>query len=58
MIVYVEYKGESYSWSYYYYDSKNFKTTTEGFKTHIVAEQHARELLGNDIELVYKHGNH
>lgn len=40
-------------WFYYYFDGNGFKTTTEGFSTHIEAEKHARDRFGNDVEFQY-----
>ncbi len=58
MIICVEYIGELRYWKYYYYDSGNHKTTVEGFKNHILAEEHAKKTFWgkvfNDIEFMYK----
>lgn len=52
MIVIVDYDRSG--WFYYYYDKDNFRTKTEGFKNHILANNHAVKLLGDHIEVVYK----
>jgi hypothetical protein len=52
--VYVEYDMSSKHWQYYYYDDKNFKTSTAGFENHIRAKHHAIDVLGIDIEFIYK----
>lgn len=54
MKVFLEYDGDSRHWKYCYYDSGNFRTTTEGFKNHILALAHARDVLGNDIKIINK----
>ena len=41
-------------WFYYYKDSEGYKTTTEGFKTHIDAGLHCKEKFGEDIKIIYK----
>ena len=53
MIVYVSYNGKGRYWYYYHYDSNDHKTLTEGFRTHIIAEAHAKRNLGEDIEFKY-----
>ena len=54
MNVFLDYDGDNGWWKYYYYDSKNFRTTTEGFKNHLIAREHAWDVLGIDIEILYK----
>lgn len=54
MIVFIEYDMGSGHWKYYYYDSKNFRSTTDGFENHILAREHATDVLGVDIEIKYK----
>lgn len=54
MIVYLVYVGEDRHWKYYYYDSGNFKVTTEGFKNHILATNHAKNIFGEQIEIIDK----
>lgn len=54
MTIYVDYNGELKHWFYYYYDSANFKSTTEGFKNHILAVTNAKERLGDNIKVLYK----
>jgi hypothetical protein len=52
VIVIIDYNSDG--WYYYYYDEDNYRTRTEGFETHILAEWHSRKSLGNTIEIVYK----
>jgi len=52
--VYLDYNGELYHWLYYFYDSENYKVTTEGFKNHIVAKEHATKSINNSIQFINK----
>jgi hypothetical protein len=54
MKIFLEYSGENRYWKYYYYDSENYRTTTEGFKNHILATNHAKNIFGEQIEIIDK----
>jgi len=54
MTVFIDYDGGSKHWKYYYYDSENFRITIDGFKNHLIAREHAWDVLGIDIEILYK----
>lgn len=52
--VYIDYDMSCGHWQYYYYDSDNYKVTTAGFENHILAKEHAKDLLGINIEILHK----
>jgi len=52
--VFVDFNITDGHWMYYSYDSENYKRTTEGFKNHILATEHAKNDLGLDIKIIYK----
>ena len=52
--IYVDYDISCGHWEYYYYDSNNYRTTTSGFENHIIAKEHATDIIGIDIEFLYK----
>ena len=54
MKVFLEYDGEKRYWKYYYYYSENYKITVEEFKNHILALDHAKNILGEYIIIVNK----
>jgi len=54
IVVYIDYDIGSGHWEYYYYDSKNYITKTSGFETHILAKEHAIDVLKNSIQFLYK----
>ena len=52
--VFIEYDISSGYWQYYYYDKERYKSSTAGFETHLIAREHAWDVLGFDIDINYK----
>ena len=41
-------------WYYYFFDSKGYRTTTAGFKSHVDAIEHAKKRFVKEIKVVFK----